>query len=69
LLVKRKAMVRLRKPPEERKDYHLRVPLTPGQRALIEGAARQEGEDKAGWARGTLVAAAKRTLAKNKVGI
>ena len=61
-------MARQRKPAEERKDYHLRVPLTPGQRALIESAAKLDGEDKAGWARGTLVAAAKRTLAKNKTG-
>ena len=61
-------MARQRKTAEERKDYHLRVPLTPGQRALIEGAARLEGEDKAGWARAILVVAAKRTIAKNKTG-
>jgi hypothetical protein len=59
-------MVRQRKKAEDRKDYHLRVPLTPGQRALIEGAARVEGEDKAVWARAILVPAAKRTLAKNQ---
>jgi len=59
-------MVRQRKNPEDRKDYHLRVPLTPAQRALIEGAAKQEGEDKAGWARTILLTAAKRSLAKTK---
>jgi uncharacterized protein (DUF1778 family) len=59
-------MARQRKSPEERKDYHLRVPLTTGQRTLIEGAARLEGEDKAGWARAVLLTAAKRTIAKNK---
>jgi uncharacterized protein (DUF1778 family) len=61
-------MVRQRKNPEERKDYHLRVPLTPGQRTLIEGAARLEGEDKAGWARAILLTAAKRTITKSKTG-
>jgi hypothetical protein len=66
LLVKRTSMARLRKTPEERKDYHLRVPLTPGQRALIEDAARLDGEDKAGWARAVLLTAAKRAMAKNK---
>jgi uncharacterized protein (DUF1778 family) len=59
-------MARRHKNPEERKDYHLRVPLTPGQRALIERAASLEGEDKAGWARAVLFTAAKRTIAKNK---
>jgi hypothetical protein len=59
-------MARARKNAEDRKDYHLRVPLTPGQRTLIEGAARLEGEDKAGWARAILVLAAKRTIAKNQ---
>jgi hypothetical protein len=61
-------MARQHKSPEERKDYHLRVPLTPGQRALIEDAARLDGEDKAGWARAVLLTAAKRTTAKNKKG-
>jgi uncharacterized protein (DUF1778 family) len=66
LLVKRSGMARMHKNPEDRKDYHLRVPLTPGQRALIEDAARQDGEDKAGWARAVLLTAAKRAIAKNK---
>jgi uncharacterized protein (DUF1778 family) len=59
-------MVRQRKNPEDRKDYHLRVPLTPAQRALIESAAKLEGEDKAGWARTILLTAAKRSLARTK---
>jgi uncharacterized protein (DUF1778 family) len=59
-------MARLHKKPEDRKDYHLRVPLTPGQRALIERAARLDGEDKAGWARPVLLTAAKRTIANSK---
>jgi hypothetical protein len=59
-------MARLHKNPEDRKDYHLRVPLTPGQRALIEDAARLAGEDKAGWARALLLTAAKRQIAQNK---
>jgi len=66
--VKSAMMARLRKSPEDRKDYHLRVPLTPVQRALIEEAARLDGEDKAGWARTVLLTAAKRTVAKNKTG-
>jgi uncharacterized protein (DUF1778 family) len=61
-------VARLRKKPEDRKDYHLRVPLTPGQRTLIEDAAKVEGDDKAGWARAVLLTAAKRTIAKNKTG-
>jgi hypothetical protein len=59
-------MARQRKNPEDRKDYHLRVPLTVRQRALIEDAARREGEDKAGWARAVLLTAAKRSMAKSK---
>jgi hypothetical protein len=59
-------MARLRKNPEDRKDYHLRVPLTPGQRALIEDAARLEGEGMARWARAVLLTAAKRQIAQNK---
>jgi hypothetical protein len=66
LLVKRAGMARLRKKPEDRKDYHLRVPLTPGQRALIEDVAKLHGEEKASWARAVLVSAARRTLAKDK---
>lgn len=58
-------MARQHKDPEERKDYHLRVPLNAGQRALIERAARVDGEDKAGWARAVLISAAKRTIAKS----
>ena len=61
-------MARLHKSPEDRKDYHLRVPLTPGQRALIEDAAKLAGEDKAGWARAILVTAAKRDIARNNKG-
>ena len=59
-------MTRARKNPEERKDYHLRVPLNAEQRALIEEVARQQGEDKAAWARAVLLTAARRTLAKEK---
>jgi len=66
LLVKENKMARQHKNPEERKDYHLRVPLTPGQRTLIERAARLDGEDKAGWARAVLLPAARRTIAKSK---
>jgi uncharacterized protein (DUF1778 family) len=54
------------KKPEDRKSYHLRVPLTPGQRSLIEDAAKLNEEDKAGWARSVLLTAAKRAIAKNK---
>jgi uncharacterized protein (DUF1778 family) len=66
LLVKRRGMARRHKNPDERKDYHLRVPLTPGQRALIEEAARLDGEDRAGWARTLLLIGAKRRIAKSK---
>jgi hypothetical protein len=59
-------MARWHKSPDDRKEYHLRVPLTPGQRALIEEAVRLDGEDKAGWARALLLIAAKRRIAKSK---
>jgi len=65
-LFKRAGMARLRKKPEDRKDYHLRVPLTPGQRALIEDVAKLHGEEKASWARAVLLSAARRTMAKDK---
>lgn len=58
-------MVRSRKAPDERKDYHLRVPLSAQQRALIEKAVRLEGLEKAGWARAILLTAAKRCIAKS----
>jgi hypothetical protein len=59
-------MAGMPKKPEDRKSYHLRVPLTPGQRALIEEAVKVDDDDKAGWARAVLLSAAKRTIAKNK---
>lgn len=59
-------MARQHKSPEDRKDYHLRVPLTAGQRTLIEEAARLEGEDRAGWARALLLTAAKRRIGQSK---
>jgi uncharacterized protein (DUF1778 family) len=65
-VVKMTKMARQRKNPEDRKDYHLRVPLARGQRALIEEAAKLEGTDKAAWARVLLLTAAKRSIAKSK---
>jgi hypothetical protein len=52
----------LPKDPQDRKDYHLRVPLTAAQLAVIEAAARLEDEGKAGWARSVLLAAAKKRI-------
>jgi uncharacterized protein (DUF1778 family) len=57
-------MPRPRKKPEDRKDYHLRIPLTDAQRALIEEAAKVAESDMAAWARTILLEAAKRTVAK-----
>ena len=59
-------MAGMPKKPEDRKSYHLRVPLTPRQRALIEEAVKVDDDDKANWARAVLLNAAKRTIAKNK---
>lgn len=59
-------MARPPKKPEERKAYHLRVPLAAKQRALIEEAARLADEDKAAWARTVLLEAARQRLAKRK---
>jgi hypothetical protein len=55
-------MPRPPKKPEDRKDYHLRVPLTQAQRALVDAAAQAEGQEKAAWARTILLAAAKKQL-------
>jgi hypothetical protein len=59
-------MVRSRKNPDERKDYHLRVPLSAEQRALIEKAVKLDGAEKAGWARALLLVAARRRIAKSE---
>jgi hypothetical protein len=57
-------MPRPPKDPEDRKEYHLRVPLTDAQRAAVEEAARLEGEGMAGWARSVLLAAARKRIDK-----
>lgn len=57
-------MARPRKNPEDRKDYHLRVPLNEAQHALIEEAVQLEGEEKAAWARVVLLKAARARVAK-----
>lgn len=59
-------MARPRKEPGERKDYHLRVPLTDAQHAVIEEASRLDDQDKAAWARAILVDVAKKRVAKAK---
>jgi hypothetical protein len=59
-------MAQARKKPAERKDYHLRIPLSAVQRALIEKAVALEGLEKAGWARALLLAAARRRIARNE---
>ena len=59
-------MARPAKNPEERKAYHLRVPLAAQQRALIEEAARLADEDKATWARTVLLEAARRRIAQQQ---
>jgi hypothetical protein len=61
-------MARPPKKPEDRKAYHLRVPLAAQQRALIEEAARLAAADKAAWARTVLLEAARRQVAKSKTG-
>jgi hypothetical protein len=64
-LAKSSGMARSRKHPEERKDYHLRIPLSAEQRALIEKAVTLAGTEKAGWARAILLTAAKKSIAKS----
>ena len=59
-------MPRPPKNAEDRKDYHLRVPLTAAQLAVIDEAVSLEGEGKAGWARAVLLAAAKKRIEKAK---
>jgi uncharacterized protein (DUF1778 family) len=57
-------MGRPAKNPEDRKDYHLRVPLDERQREQIERAAALAHADKAEWARGVLLAAAQKQIAR-----
>ncbi len=57
-------MGRPAKKPEDRKSYHLRVPLDEGQRGLIEQAATLTHADKAEWARGVLLAAARKVVTR-----
>jgi len=57
-------MPRPPKKPADRKDYHLRVPLTADQLAVIEEATRLDDESMAGWARGVLLAAARKRIEK-----
>jgi len=57
-------MGRPRKNPEDRKDYHLRVPLAQEQHALIGLAAVLSEKDKADWARTILLDAAKKVVSK-----
>jgi hypothetical protein len=59
-------MARARKNPAERKDYHLRIPLSAEQRALIEKAVTLEATEKASWARGILLTAARKRIARNE---
>jgi uncharacterized protein (DUF1778 family) len=59
-------MARPPKRPEDRKAYHLRVPLAADQRALIEDAAKLAGEDKAAWARAVLLEAARKGIGNRK---
>jgi len=59
-------MARPKKDPAQRKNYHLRVPITDAQHELIEEAAKLGGQDKAAWARSVLLEAAKRKIARNR---
>ena len=59
-------MPRPRKKAADRKDYHLRVPLTAAQLAVIEEAVRVDAESMAGWARAVLLATARKRIEKAK---
>lgn len=58
-------MGRPKKKPEDRKSYHLRVPLTEAQRALIEEASNLGEQDLAEWARAILLQTAKKQVRKS----
>jgi len=57
-------MPRPRKKAADRKDYHLRVPLTAAQHAVIEEASQLDAESLAGWARAVLLSAARKRIEK-----
>ena len=58
-------MGRHKKNPEDRKSYHLRVPLNDAQRSLIEEVCRANGQDLAAWSRAVLLDAAQRFVKKS----
>lgn len=51
-------------PPEERRDYILRVALNQAERAAIESAAKANDAVVSTWVRELALKAASRTLAK-----
>jgi uncharacterized protein (DUF1778 family) len=50
------------KPPEERRTDSMKIPLTNDEKELIERAARANDDRPVTWARGILLAAAKRRI-------
>ncbi len=58
------ATIERRKPDDERKETPLHIRFTEEQKALLKRAAESEGLDLSGWARSTLLKAAKATLSR-----
>ncbi len=52
------------KPPKDVKSDTLRVRMTKAERALLNRAAKAQGEEASTWARGALLALAKGLLRK-----
>jgi len=62
-MVKKRSAGRPKKPPDQRRDTDLRIPVTAEEKQIIQQAAQQgESGELAGWARAVLLAAAKRLL-------
>lgn len=55
-------VIERRKPDDERKETPLHIRFTEDQKALLKRAAESEGLDLSGWARSTLLKAAKAAL-------
>ena len=60
-------MARPKKPPESKKSVMLQIPLSADEKRLIVEAATVAGKDEfTGWARETLLGAARKLLRANR---
>lgn len=56
------------KPPKEVKSASVRVRMTKAERAIVERAAKSQGEELSTWARAALLARAEQALRPKRGG-